>query len=66
MLPLFCLGLAFESAQSPFDVFAMTFFRRRLLVGLWKVYKKATLDPHQVLCLSLEMVDLNMPATSPL
>ena len=65
VLPLFCHELAHESAQNPLDVLAMTFFHRRLLVGLWKVHKKATFDPHQILCLSLEMVDLNMSATSP-
>ena len=65
MLSFFFPELALESAQDHFDVLAMTFFHRRLLVGLWKVYKKATFDPHQVLCLNLEIVDLNMSATSP-
>ena len=64
LLPLFCPQLALEPAQNPFEVLAMTFFRRRLLVGLGKLYKKATFDPHQVLCSSLETVDHNMSATS--
>ena len=36
VLPLFCPGLAIESAQYPFDVLDldMTFFWRRLMVGL--------------------------------
>ena len=29
MLPLFWPGLAFESARSPFDVFAMTIFSQK-------------------------------------
>ena len=67
VLPLFFPKLALESAQDPLDVLALTFFfRRRLLVGLWKVYNKATFDPHQVLCLSFELVDLNMSTTCPL
>ena len=66
MLLLFNPGLAFESASNHFDILVMAFFHGRLLVGLWKVYRKAAFDPHRVLCLSLEMVDLNMSATSPL
>ena len=31
------------------------FFRKRLLVGLWRVWKHATFDPNQVRCLSLEI-----------
>ena len=29
VLPLFCPGLAIESAQNPFDVLAMTFFTQK-------------------------------------
>ena len=65
VLPLFRPGLAFESAQSPFDVFAVTFFLQKAFGRTLEVYKKATFDPHQILCFSLEMVDLNMSATSP-
>ena len=64
--PCFVLGLPLSLHKVLLITLSRPFIRRRLLVGLWKVYKKATFDPHQVICLSLEMVDLNMSATSPL
>ena len=66
MLPLFCPGLALESAQSPFDVLAKTFYPQKAFGRALEGLQKATFDPHQVLCLSLEMVDLNMSTTCPL
>ena len=66
MLPLFCPALALESAQNPLDALAMTFFTQKAFGRTLESHTKATFDPHQVLCLSLEMVGLNMSATSPI
>ena len=67
MLPLFFPELALESAQNPFDVLAMTFFPQKVVGRTWKgLHKGSTYDPHEVLGLILEMMQLNMSATSPL
>ena len=66
MLPLFFPELALESARNPFDVLAMTFFPQKVVGRTWKgLHKGSTCDPHEVLGLILEMMELNMSATSP-
>ena len=52
VLPLLWPERDQESKQNPLS---WPSSRLRLLVGFWKVYRRATFDPHQVLCLSLEM-----------
>ena len=46
--PCFVLGLPLSLHKVLLITLSRPFIRRRLLVGLWKVYKKATFDPHQV------------------
>ena len=58
--PCSVLSLPLSLHKVPLMSLPWPFFCRRLLVGLWKVYKKATFDPHRVHCLSIEMVDLNV------
>ena len=65
MLPLFFPELSLESERNPFGVLAMTFFPRKAVGRTLEDLQKATHDPHEVLCLILEMMELNMSATSP-
>ena len=44
----------------------MIFFQQKAFGRTLEGLQKATFDPHQVFRLSLQMMDLNMSATSPL